>query len=516
VAGQRKGEGNAMSQGGTSESTDAIAPARLATAAFTVVVAVQFVIVLANGSTTMVLPELKRGLQATSTQLQWYAALFPLGFAVVLVLAGRIGDLIGTRRLLLLGYSGLVATWIISAAAPNIWLLLLARLLNGVAGGVIAPQLSAIIQRTFSGHARSRAFGLFLVFAGGGFMLGQLISGFLTTIDLWDAGWRWAYLPYIPLGIITLMLAIKFIPHTKPGAKGTLDIVGASTLAVVAILVMYPLIQGRTVGWPPWIFVMLLCALPAGWLFLHYERSLHVKGGDPLVNPALFRIRTFRYGNIVTLLVGLLASAGPVYLILTIQLGFGRNPLQSALLTAPMPFANMFGSLAAAPLIRRYGRASLGIGAAFNMAAALAIILVAHLEITDRIADQAVFMIPGLVLLGFALGISIACSIAFVLSDVPHESAGSAAGVQATGLQMAGAVGLAIFGVAYYASVASNDQVEGYLQGLTWVMWLSVAFAVIQFATIRFIPKHTSVTEDAMVMVDPEMSVMPDLHPIED
>ena len=484
----------------------------LRNAVFAIVVAIQFVLVTVNGSTTMVLPAIRDGFDASNSALQWYASLFALGFAATLVIAGRLGDLFGTRRILLIGYAALVASWILSIAAPNIWFLLVARLLQGIAGGVTSPQLSAMIQRTFSGHARTRAFAVFLVFAGGGFMVGQLGSGLLTNIDLWGAGWRWAYLPYIPMGIITWLLAVKIVPHTKPGTAGRLDLVGAAALSVVAFLLMFPLIQGRKAGWPVWIFVMLACAIPAFIAFIRYERRLVRAGGDPLVNPILFAIRTFRYGNIITLLVGLLAAAAPLYLILTIQLGFDRDPLQAALLTCPMPFANMFGSLMSAPLMRRFGRAAIGIGAALTILAAVAVLIAVHLELGNVIADQPIFFVPGIMLLGLALGISIACSIAFVLAEVPHANAGSASGVQATVLQLSGAVGIAVYGVAFYAAISPTDAIEEYLDGIRWVMWMTIALTAVQFVILRFIPKRSAATADEYVLSDPELLVIPDLH----
>ena len=329
-----------------SSITDDVGPVSLRNRVFAVVIALQFVLVLVNGSTTMALPGIRDGLGATNSELQWYASLFALTFSLVLVLAGRIGDLLGTRRLLMIGFGASLASWVLSAASPNIYMLLIARALQGVAGGITAPQLSAMIQRTFSGHTRIRAFSVFLMFAGGGFMLGQLSAGALTNANLFGAGWRWAYLPFIPIGLILWFIAAKVLPKTLPGTAGQLDIKGAAVLAVVAFFLMFPLIQGRNAGWPVWILLMLACSAPLFLAFIRYERNLVRRGGDPLVNPVLFAIRSFRVGNIITLLVGLLSAAGPIYLILTIQLGFDKNPLQAAILTCPMPFANMFGSMA--------------------------------------------------------------------------------------------------------------------------------------------------------------------------
>jgi MFS family permease len=495
--------------GANSSTTDAAGPVSLRNKVFAVVIALQFVLVLVNGSTTMALPGIRDGLGATNSELQWYASIFALTFALVLVLSGRLGDLFGTRRLLMIGFAAIVTSWILSAGSPNIYFLLLARALQGIASGVTAPQLSAMIQRTFTGHNRTRAFSVFLMFAGGGFMLGQLSAGALTNANLFGAGWRWAYLPFIPLGVIVWLIAAKVLPSTMPGTGGQLDITGAAVLAVVAFFLMFPLIQGRNAGWPIWILLMLACSLPLFFAFLHYERNLVRRGGDPLVNPILFAIRSFRIGNIITLLVGLLSAAGPIYLILTIQLGFDRNPLQAAILTCPMPFANMFGSLAAAPLLRRYGRGAVVIGATLNgLAAGLVLFL-------DRVGAgefKAVHLVPAVALLGFALGISIAVTIAFVLSEVPHEYAGAASGVQATGLQLAGAIGIAVIGVAYWGRIGGSDSLSAYIDGINAVMWISIGLAIVQAGLVILLPRHKSGPNEEFQLVDPELLVMPDFH----
>jgi len=485
------------------------APASLRTGVFAVVVALQFVLVLVNGSTTMALPGIQDGLGASDSELQWYASLFALTFALVLVLAGRLGDLFGTRRLLMIGFGALLASWVLSAASPNIYLLLIARALQGIAGGVTAPQLSAMIQRTFDGHTRTRAFSIFLMFAGGGFMLGQLSAGALTQIDLFGAGWRWAYLPFIPIGLVVWFIAAKILPPTPPGTAGKLDITGAAVLAVVAFFLMFPLIQGRNAGWPIWILLMLACSVPLLFAFIRYEQQLVRRGGDPLVNPILFAIRSFRIGNIITLLVGLLSAAGPIYLILTIQLGFDKDPLQAAILTCPMPFANMFGSLAAAPLLRRFGRGAVVLGAALNALSAAMVLLVTRGGAEEF---EAIHLVPAVAMLGFALGISIAVTIAFVLSEVPHEYAGAASGVQATGLQLAGAIGIAVIGLAYWGQIGDSEAESVYINGINAVMWISIALAVIQAALVFLLPRHKSRPDEEFLLADPELLVMPDLH----
>lgn len=481
----------------------------LRSAAFVLVACAQAASALVGGAAPIALPSIQADLGTTSAAIQWYAALFALGFALVLILAGRIGDLYGTRRLLLVGYGGFIATVAISAVAPNIQVLLVVRLLQGVAAGVMAPQLSAMIQRTFSGHSRTRAFAVFLMVAGGAYMVGQLVSGALITADVLGLSWRWVYLPSLPFAVVTFLAAAKALPPTPPGTAGRLDLTGAAVLGVAAFLVMFPLIQGRSAGWPPWILVMLVAALPVLGGFLAYERRLIGRGGDPLVNPLLFRIRSFGVGNVITLLVGLLCYAAPIYLILLIQSGFGRSAFEAALVTAPMPFVNMFGCLAAAPLVRRLGRGALVVGGLLTGVAAGLVLAATALGAGSV---EPVHLIPGIAVTGFAVGISMASITAIVLQETPPQHAGSAAGVQSTSLQLSGAVGIAFFGLVFYGVIGSGTGKAAYLHGTDAVQWIVVGLAVAQVAMAFLMPKHRPVLGREITPVDPELLVLPDLH----
>jgi MFS family permease len=464
---------------------------------------------IVGGAAPMALPAIRTYFDTSSAAIQWYAALYSLGFALVLILAGRIGDLFGTRRLLLLGYAGFIASIIGSALAPTIGVLLFFRLMQGVGAGVMAPQLSAMVQRTFSGHDRTRAFGVFLMVSGGTFMVGQLVSGALITGDVGGLSWRWVYLPSIPFALITLVAAFRMLPPTPPGAPGRLDIAGAVVLSVASFLLMFPIIQGRSAGWPTWIVVMLVAAVPAYGAFLTYERRLIGRGRDPLVDPTLFRIRSFGVGNLITVFVALLGYAAPIYLILLIQSGFDRTPLEAALLTAPMPFLNMFGSLSAAPLVRRFGRGSLAIGGALVALAAVLVLLATR---GDPDSVRAVQLIPGIGLTGFSVGVVMAAATSIVLHEVPPEMAGSAAGVQSTSLQLAGSMGIAFFGLVFYGTIGDSTDLATYLDAIDNVQWLVLGLALVQIAMVALMPRHRVGRDEELTPVDPEMAVLPDFH----
>jgi MFS family permease len=484
-------------------------PTSLRHVSFVVVVALQFAMIIAMGAAGIALPAVQEGLDADDGAIQWFAALFQLGFALVLVLGGRLGDIYGTRRLLLLGFGGFIGATLLGAVAPSIGVVLVARLLQGVAGGIASPQLLAIIQRTYVGDTRTKAFAVFMTVAACAFMVGQLVTGALISADVMGAGWRWAFLAFLPLGLLTFPAAARFLPSPPQQVGGKVDVAGAVVLAGASLLVLFPLIQGQSAGWPAWLIVMLVASGPALAAFVAVERRLVRRGDEPLVDPLLFRLRSFRVGNVVGVVTGLMSFAVVVFVTLTIQYGFDRSALEAALLTAPIPFANMFGSLVASPLLRHTGRLTVAIGAVLTAASA-AIILVTLGMGPDPV--EPVHLLPGLVLLGFALGISIAATIAITLADVPEISAGSASGVQSTVLQLASAVGIAVFGIVFFGVLGEADDRQAYLDGLGATMWLTAALCVVQLGVYRWLPARTTATPHPIPVADPENLILPDLH----
>lgn len=474
--------------------------------AFGAVVALQFALIVAMGSAGIALPAVQEGLGATDGEIQWFAALFQLGFALVLVLGGRLGDLFGTRRLLLIGFGLFVATTLLGALAPSTPVVLLARLGQGVAGGIASPQLLAVIQRRYTGHARARAFAVFMTIAASAFMLGQLYAGALISSDALGWGWRWAFVAFLPLGALTWPAAARLLPPDVDVPGGRVDGVGAAVLAVASLFLLAPLIQGQSAGWPVWILVVLIASVPVLALFVAVERRLVRRGRQPLVDPALFALRSFSVGNVVGVVTGLLSFAIVVFVTLTIQNGFDRSALAAAVLTAPIPFANMFGSLAAAPLLRARGRGAIAVGAVLTGASA-AIILATLAWGPEPLEPW--HLLPGLVLVGFALGISVAGTMAITLADVPEASAGTASGVQSTVLQLASAIGIAVYGIVFFGVIGDADSEGAYLDGLGATMWLTAALCVVQFLLVPLLPRHPAVSPRPIPVADPDNLILP-------
>ena len=203
------------------------------------------------------LPSIERDLGAAATSLQWVVSGYALTFGLAQVPAGRLGDTLGRRRMFLLALSAFVATSALSGAAPTTRLLIAARLVQGVAGGMLLPQGSGLIQELSSGAERGRAFGFLGATVGLATAAGPMIGGLLLASFAGPDGWRWIFYVNLPIGLVALTLAARLLPATaRAGRRGVhLDLVGSLLLGGGVLSVLLPVVDasdgGLTRLWPP-------------------------------------------------------------------------------------------------------------------------------------------------------------------------------------------------------------------------------------------------------------------------
>jgi MFS family permease len=217
------------------------------------------------------LPSIQRDLGASAGTVQWVVSGYALAFGLALVPAGRLGDTLGRRRMFLIALSAFVVTSALSGAAPTVGLLIGARLLQGVAGGMLAPQNSGLIQDLFSGSERGKAFGILGATIGLATAAGPVIGGLILAAFTGPDGWRWVFYVNVPIGLVALVLAARLLPAISRGSvRGVhLDLVGSLLLGGGVLSLLLPLVQADTGGvrrlW--WLFgvAVLLLATFVWW-----------------------------------------------------------------------------------------------------------------------------------------------------------------------------------------------------------------------------------------------------------
>jgi EmrB/QacA subfamily drug resistance transporter len=390
-------------------------------------------------------PSLQRDLGTTPAQVQWVVAGYVLAYAVTLVTGGRIGDIHGRRLAFRIGVGGFTAASALCGVAPTPGTLIGARVVQGLAAALMAPQALSVIQVEFTAAERRRCLAIMGGVQGAASICGQIIGGGLLSLDVLGLGWRAVFLVNVPVGLVALA-ASGLIPESRAEQARRLDVTGAALLSLALLAVIGPVVEGRSAGWPWWVPASLVAAAALGAVWVAHQRRLGDGGGAPVVDLSLLRLRTYRVG--LALATTFYAAVPPFFLILGFYLQDerGLTAMRSALAFTPLAVAFVTASLIAPRLFARAGDRVLVAGAALAAAGAAGMIA------TVSTASAVAALLPGMLGLGAGAGIVMPGIIHATLRGVPPASAGSASGVLATAQQAGAALGVAGAGTLYFAA----------------------------------------------------------------
>ncbi len=400
------------------------------------------------------IPSIQRNLHASYADVQWALAGYTLAYALVLITGGRLGDTFGRKRLFLIGVAGFTIMSALCGLATGPGMLIACRVIQGAMGGIMVPQVLAVIQVIFPAKERIKALAGFGVTAGLGTVSGPLLGGLLIQHNLFGWDWRPIFLINVPVGIIAFLASAYLVRESKAASPPKLDPVGVALISAALLLLLYPLVQGRQFGWPAWTFVSMALSAPALAAFVWYERIKTRRDGSPLVQLSLFRDRAFSAGMTVAMTFFLGIASFGLVLTLFLQLGLGFTPLHAGLTFLPFSAGVLVSSGAAARLAPMFGRGVTMTGALVSAAGMATLIgTVHHVGAAVTTWD----LVPGLAAVGLGLGAVIAPLADIVLAHVPQRDAGSASGVFNTGLQLGNSIGIALIGVIFFALLGSQS-----------------------------------------------------------
>jgi EmrB/QacA subfamily drug resistance transporter len=420
-----------------------------------------FLVVLDFFIVNVALPSMQRELLASTATLQLVVAGYGLATAAGLITGGRLGDLFGRRRMFMLG---LLLFTLASAAcgfAPNAELLVAARVLQGLAGALLQPQVLAMIGLAYIGEDRARAFAAYGLTLGLGATLGQLAGGLLIHADLAGLGWRSCFLINVPIGLLALALARRVIPPLANSSTSRLDLIGMLLVAAGSVAVVLPLVEGREQGWPLWSWLCLAAALPLLAAFGFQQRRLAAAGGAPLVAPALLANRRFVMGLLTTLAFYVGNASLYFVLALYLQQGLALDPLTSGVVFTSLAVGFFATSMAGARLARRFGgKPPIALGALVLAAGhALQFVNVAGWSGHSHVVA---WMVPLLLVQGAGLGMVMAPLVSTVLAGLPPQHAGVASGVLSMVQQASNALGVALIGILFYGRLGHATDAAGH------------------------------------------------------
>ncbi|MEW2455980.1 DHA2 family efflux MFS transporter permease subunit [Streptomyces albus] len=418
-----------------------------------VVLIAVFVDVLDANIVNVAIPAIQRDLGATNSAIQWSLIGYTLPFALMLITGGRLGDIFGRRRLFLLGMAGFTAASVLCGTAISPGMLITGRVVQGAMAAMMVPQVLSIIAATIPPAKRGGAFVLYGMIAGTANVSGPILGGLLLKADLFGLDWRPIFLVNLPVGICAFVMAVRLLPESRSEKPLRLDPLGVVLITGALLAVLYPLLQGRELGWPGWGWGLMVAALPVLGLFIVWQRRKQAADGSPLVPPSLFRLRAFNAG-LVVMLTFLTAIIG-FFLIMTLYLqrGLGYSPLAAGAASLAWPI----GVTLAAIFISNAGTApkrivvTLG---AVGMVVGL-LLLIGTIELAGT-GLSGWHLVPSLLVGGLGMGLVMAQATNVSLLEVPGSDSGAASGVFNAVMQAGGVVGVAVIGVLFFGAVGSQ------------------------------------------------------------
>jgi EmrB/QacA subfamily drug resistance transporter len=425
-------------------------------------------------------PSLHDDIGASDADLQWVVAAYLLTYALSLITGGRLGDVLGRRRMFKAGVAGFTFASVLCALAPDPTTLIAARLLQGFGGAAMWPQVLSIIQVEYEPAERPKAFGVQGLVQGLAAISAQIIGGGLIALDLLGLGWRWVFLVNVPVGVAALLAADRVIPESRSETARRLDLVGVALATLALSLVMVPAVEGRELGWPAWTFAAFALAIPAAIAFVRAERRVEGRGGSPLVELKLFETRGFRIG---------LLSATVLYFVISfffllaiyLQEGLGLSPLESGLAFTPIAVAFVAASLAGPRLAegaREYLPQIGPVIAAFG--------LIATIVAVQATGDGSVsaWLLLAMVPVGAGMGTAIPPLINLVLRAVPPTDAGAASGTLVTAQQIGNALGVASLGTVFFSELGSSVSAAAFGDAFSVTLAIQAVFALTAAALV--------------------------------
>lgn len=433
------------------------------------------------------LPSIQTSLNASQSDMQWVLSGYALTFGVVLVAAGRAGDLMGRGGLFLAGVALFTLSSIAAGLAPNADWLNGARFLQGVGSGLLNPQGLGMIQHYFRGAERGRAFGYFGTVVGFSVAIGPVLGGLLIELGGLHLGWRLTFLVNVPIGIAVIVLGLKWFPRPllqrpdrvhPPGAAGnpdaqaaarlgwrSLDPVGSLLLGLAVLSVLYPFVESRT---SPLTWALLPLGLALAGLWILWERGVMRRGGSPMVDLRIFSTASFSNGVLIMALYFLGMTSVWVLVALYVQQGLGMSALESGLFGIPAALFSSWAADWAGRRVMAYGR-KIVIGGLFLALLGLGLSIgVILLQAYGLIS--AWWLLLTLSFIGLAQGSVISPNQALTLMDVPLDYAGSSGAIMQTGQRIGTSVGIAMITAAVFWTLDGSS---------SWHLATAAGFGVI-------------------------------------
>jgi EmrB/QacA subfamily drug resistance transporter len=422
--------------------------------------AAQFVVVLDASIVNVALPSIGSDLHFSQDDLSWVVNAYVLVFGGFLMLGGRLADLLGRRRIFVIGLLVFGAASLAGGLAQSEGWLITARAVQGLGGALLSPAALSLLTVTFSeGAERNRAMGVWGAVAGSGGAAGVLLGGMLTQ---W-AGWEWVLFVNVPVSALAALFAFRVLPESRTEGDRHFDFAGAVTVTAGLSTLVYALVDANQAGWGS-TQTLGLAALAVALLaaFVVIEQRSHA----PLIPFSIFRMRTITGANVVALLVAAALFAMFFFISLYMQQVLGYDALKAGISYLPLAFGIIVSAGIASQLVTRLGFKPILV--AGLLLSAVGLVWFAQVSPDGSYLGDILF--PSIVL-AFGLGFAFVPMTIAAVTGVTSEQAGLASGLINTSQQVGGALGLAVL-----ATIANSRTTDVAATGASKAVALTEGF----------------------------------------
>jgi len=460
--------------------------------ATTVLMVATFMDLMDSTITNVALPTIGKNLGATPEQLEWTVAGYVIAFATLLITGGRLGDIFGHRRIFVIGIVGFTLASLGAALSQTGDLLVAARVLQGGFAGIMMPQVLSSVQVMFAPEERAPVLGIIGSLSALGAVGGLILGGWLITADLLGMGWRSIFLVNVPIGVALVVAALLFVPRSRSEHPLRPDLVGVLLGGVGVFLVVFPLTDGRAVGWAWWIWAMLTMSPFVIVAFVWQQGRMLKAHKAPLLPLPLFHDRGFASGQLVQVLSSIGNGGYVLILLYYVQSALGFTALAAGLTL--LPFA--LGSMAAAPLAilatKRIGKWAVLLG---GLVQAAALTWVMWTIWTTGAALTGWDVTAPLTLVGAGMMTLIMPLTSITLESVPTPDAGAASGTLTTFGQIGMVLGVALAGSVFFGILQDTADAR---DAVTTALWVPiVAYGLAGLASVTMPDRTKALPQDA-------------------
>ncbi len=434
------------------------------------------------------LPSIRDDLGASGAQLEWTVGGYLLAFAVLMITGGRLGDIVGRRRMFVTGVVGFTAGSLLACLAPSIGVLVVARVVQGGFAAMMVPQTLSSLQALYSPRERAGMLGVIGGVSGLSAVIGPVLGGWLVSSDAFGIGWRSIFLINVPIGIVLVALALRWVPDTRSEHPLRIDPLGLVLVSLGLLGVVYALVEGRQQDWAAWVWAVgaIGVALLAAFVVQQVYRERTT--GSALLPMRLFSDRGFSAGLVTQgAFQGALAGFALV-LTVYVQTGLGWSAMHAGMTLLPFSLGAFVGTAISVPLGMKLGKVVMVTGAALQSAATVWVLSIVHGQ-ADGLSTW--HLVPPLVASGIGLGLLVVPLVDVALATVPTGEAGAASGAYGTVQQVGAALGVAVVGTVFFGVVGTSYDAASLRDGLVAACWVAAGgYAVSALASLLLPSRH--------------------------